>query len=506
MRAAPLREAALSARRQPHYERRRPEQTPLYQLVRAHYETFAAGVAACGATLPPFVKDEFAAYLDCGILAHGFLRLSCDTCARDTLVAFSCKRRGICPSCGTRRMAETAADLVDNILPPVPVRQWVLSFPIPLRSLFAIHPELITPVLHIIQRAIHSHHLKQTGVPRDSGASGCITLIQRFGSAANLNIHLHGLMLDGVYQSGNADSEPIFIEALPPSQQQLQTLLGKIIKRIMKLLTRLGYLIEEDGIIYLARTDDTDPDNVLAPLQAASSTWRIAQGPRAGRKVLTLVGRNAERFRHDVPHVNSAVGTAARFDLLANEQGFSLHAGVRCEANDRQGIEQLCRYITRPAISNERLSIDQQGNAVLKLKTAWRNGTTHIVLTPMEFMQRLAALIPRPRLHLIRFHGVLAPNAKLRSKVVPVSPQKTTAGEGDCDHEHSKPLRMTGARLLKRVFDIDIEQCKCGGKLKLIAVIEEPAVIGKILKHIGLDPQPPPRAPAHKRADLLEWA
>ena len=189
--------------------------------------------------------------------------------------------------------------------------------------------------------------------------------------------------------------------------------------------------------------------------------------------------------------------------LCANAQGFSLHAGVRCDANDRQGIEQLCRYITRPAISNERLSINREGNVVLKLKTPWRNGTTHIVLTPMEFMQRLAALVPRPRLHLIRFHGVLAPNAKLRSKVVPVPAQKKTAGEGDCQHEHSAPLRMTWARLLKRVFDIDIERCGCGGKLKLIAVIEEPAVIEKILMHIGLDPQPPPRAKA-RRVDLFE--
>ena len=121
-------------------------------------------------------------------------------------------------------------------------------------------------------------------------------------------------------------------------------------------------------------------------------------------------------------------------------------------------------------------------------------------------MQRLAALVPRPRLHLIRFHGVLAPNAKLRSQVVPVPSARTTAGEGDCTHAHSKPVRMTWAQLLKRVFDIDIERCACGGKLKLIAVIEEPAVIEKILKHIGLDPRSPPIAPARRRADLLEWA
>ena len=179
---------------------------------------------------------------------------------------------------------------------------------------------------------------------------------------------------------------------------------------------------------------------------------------------------------------------------------------MHCAAEDRQGIEQLARYITRLAIANERLSENREGNVVLKLKTPWRNGTTHILLTPMEFMQQLAALVPRPRLHLIRFHGVLASNAKLRSQVVPVPAQQKTAGEGNCNHEHSGPVRMTWARLLKRVFDIDVEKCACGGKLKLVAVIEEPAVIEKILKHIGLDPQQPPRTPSRKRVDLLEWA
>ena len=206
----------------------------------------------------------------------------------------------------------------------------------------------------------------------------------------------------------------------------------------MKLLTRLGYLVEEDGITYMARTDSIDLDNVLAPLQAASSTWRIAQGPRAERKVLTVVARVDAGERSQAHRSRDA--------LCVNAMGFSLHAGVHCEADDRQGIEQLCRYITRPAISNERLAINRQGNVVLKLKTARRNGTTHMVLTPMEFMRRVAALVPRPRLHRIRFHGVLAPNAKFRSKIVPTPPQRNTAGGADCNHAHSKPLRMTWAR------------------------------------------------------------
>jgi hypothetical protein len=344
-------------------------------------------------------------------------------------------------------MAETAADLVDNILPRVPVRQWVLSFPIPLRSLFAVYPELLTPVLQIIQRVINTFLIKQTSVKRQEAASGAITLIQRFGSAANLNIHLHGLVLDGVYQTGG-EGTPVFHPTAAPSNEQLQTLLHKIIKRILKLLTRLEYLIEEDGITYMARSESLDPDDVMAPLQAASSTWRIAAGPRAGRKVLSLP--NASTAGWVKPITTNRTRPAK---LCAEAHGFSLHAGVRCEANDRQGIEQLCRYITRPAIANERLSVNREGNVVLKLKTAYRNGATHIVMTPMEFMQRLAALVPRPRLHLIRFHGVLAPNAKLRSQVVPAPAQATTAGEGDCTHAHSAPVRMSWARLLKRVFD-----------------------------------------------------
>ncbi|MFN0299632.1 MAG: transposase zinc-binding domain-containing protein [Burkholderiales bacterium] len=118
-----------------HYERRCPEDTILYQLVQEHLETFLAQAQAqTGTALPQFVKDEFDAFLQCGILAHGFLRLRCAKCAHEKLVAFLCKRRGFCPSCGARRMAEAAAHLVDYVIPPVPVRQWVLSFPIPCAS------------------------------------------------------------------------------------------------------------------------------------------------------------------------------------------------------------------------------------------------------------------------------------------------------------------------------------------------------------------------------------
>ncbi|HET9538185.1 MAG TPA: transposase [Mesorhizobium sp.] len=192
-------------------------------------------------------------------------------------------------------------------------------------------------------------------------------------------------------------------------------------------------------------------------------------------------------------------------DLCAKLHGFTLHAAVRWGADQRKELEHLCRYITRPAIANERLKRNRAGQVVLQLKSPYKDGTTHIVMEPLEFMERLAALVPRPRLHLIpfdrlragRFHGVLAPNAKLRSEIIPSPPE--TATEPACDHAQGAP-----ARLLKRVFDIDVEHCpNCGSALKIIAAIEDPPVIVKILTHLGLPTRAPPRSPA-QRFDLFQ--
>src|SRR4029077_19464618 len=153
---------------------------------------------------------------------------------------------------------------------------------------------------------------------------------------------------------------------------------------------------------------------------------------------------------------------------------------------------------------NDVVTSGRAGDVVLQLKSAFKDGTTHIVMAPLEFMQRLAALVPRPRLHLIRFHGVLAPNAKVRSEIMPSPVEQAT--EPACDHAQAQgaPARMSWARLLKRVFDIDVEHCpNCGGALKIIAAIEDPPVIIKILSHLGLPTRAPPCAPA-QRVDLFQ--
>ncbi|MFM1855253.1 MAG: hypothetical protein RLZ83_562, partial [Pseudomonadota bacterium] len=186
--------------------------------------------------------------------------------------------------------------------------------------------------LQVVQRVVERRLLDHTGLKSEEGQGGAVTLIQRFGSAANLNVHLHCLVLDGVYRCG-ADGVPGFIEAGAPTDEELHALLRTVIARLMKTLTRRGVLVEDMGQTWLAEPDaDGEESRTLRPLQAAAVTYRIAFGPRAGQKVLTLRGAMPRE-------------ATARQRLCADIDGFSLHAGVRVEAHDRKRLEQLCRYI-----------------------------------------------------------------------------------------------------------------------------------------------------------------
>jgi len=197
--SAPSLDGLLVAGSPPSYRRHQPETTLLYRLVEQHYPAFLANLETEGRALPDYVQQELTDYLKCGRLEQGFLRVRCESCHHEKLVAFSCKRRGFCPSCGARRMVESAALLVDEVLPLRPIRQWVLTVPFPLRFLFAAYPELMSRVLGIVTRAISTHLAQQAGLSSKEAPTGAVTLIQRFGSALNLNIHFHMLFLDGVY-------------------------------------------------------------------------------------------------------------------------------------------------------------------------------------------------------------------------------------------------------------------------------------------------------------------
>ena len=220
---------------------------------------------------------------------------------------------------------------------------------------------------------------------------------------------------------------------------------------------------------------------MLAAITAASVRGVIATGERAG-----------QRLRRVLRDPATGVRTAP---LCFASRGFSLHAATRIASEDRLGLEKLCRYVARPALAAGRLRILDDGQLAFTLKTPWSNGTTHLLLSPHELLEKLAALVPPPRLNLVRYHGCLAPNARDRDRIVPgAADEPSMTGESDsppCPH------RLSWCQLLARVFSVDVTECPdCGGRMKIVAALTDPTSIRTYLEGVGLPARPPPIAPA----------
>ena len=186
------------------YRRRHPEKTTLHQAVAEHWPAFVAAADEAERPVPKFVRDEFDGFLSCGVIENGAVRVRCPSCGFDRLVAFSCKgRSGLCQSCSARRMVDVTTHLCDHVLPAVPVRQWVITVPHPVRYLLAYDASLLGDVVSIYVHAVFAH-LRQVArheIELPCGArpeSGAICVPQRFNSALGLAPHLHALVADGV--------------------------------------------------------------------------------------------------------------------------------------------------------------------------------------------------------------------------------------------------------------------------------------------------------------------
>jgi Putative transposase len=183
----------------------------------------------------------------------------------------------------------------------------------------------------------------------------------------------------------------------------------------------------------------------------------------------------------DEPDAPWVLSTAPRHAHLA---GFDLHANVAVPAADRVRLEPRCRYLLRPAVAQDRLRLLADGRVVLTLKSAWTDGTRQLLFEPLTLLEKLAALIPRPRINLVLYHGVLAPHCGWRARVVAYG--ALPAAVGPCfeapDASSSAPRHWAWAALMRRAFDVDVLACpRCGGRLRLIATVEDPEAIGAIL-------------------------
>ncbi len=380
-------------------------------------------------------------------------------------------------------MSETAAEHVTRLLPAVPVRQWVLSLPWPLRLPVARDPSLLTKVSRIFFEAVRDRLRQRAagveaadeGVRREIGA---VTFVQRFGSALNLNPHLHVLVADGVFLCREDGSTPRFVPTPPPTRSELAAVLRTVAARV-------------------ARIQKVGADDDLGPLRSVAA----ARGTFTRMRDAEAADGPALREPEEPGGLRTGAGV--------EHAGFNLHAGVRVAADDRTGLERLCRYVARPAVCAARVALREDGAVTYRLKTPRRSGETHRVMRPEEFLARLVALIPPPRFPLVRYHGVFAPNSPWRGAIVP-GPRRVhhrdrgrpRASVARCEAAASESgvnagvclTRWDWATLLRHVWGVDALACpRCEGRMRFIAVIRDRDVIERILRHLKL-PHEQPRA------------
>lgn len=380
------------------YSRRHPEQGLLYRTVETYWPLFLREQEKVGRNIPIFIKDEFNKYLRCGIAEFGFVRTYCYQCRDSGIVAFSCKKRGFCPSCCARRMNDEAAHLVDKVLPEVVMRQWVLSFPYRLRYQMAQNPKLTNKILTVFIRTISSYQKKQAKLYGIRVARlGAVTFIQRFGSALNLNVHFHTLFAGGVfYKTENGDYK--FLRLSEPTREEVVWLTTKIQNKVNGLVQKLG--LDDQG-------QGGFDENLLNDVAALSIGHKAGFGERAGQGLRRFGIKKLEVDPEDSDPYS------------ANVSGFSLNARVWAGGRDREKLEKLIRYMARGPIATERLSESFPNLLIYKMKTPWRDGTTQVSFSYLDFIARLVALIPPAKMNLVRYHGVFAPNFKDRSRIVP---------------------------------------------------------------------------------------
>ena len=353
--------------------------------------------------------------------------------------------------------------------------------------LYKIHSIVLKQIHNFYKQKAIEHGIKDP-IP------GAISFTQRFGSALNLNVHLHILFLDGVYTM--VDEKPVFRNLLGISNDEVEETIAAIATKVIKYLQKQGYLDQDGEIVANPLMDDLFQDNEAMLLATTNSiAGKIAFGPNAGNSV-TKIG-SGFGYMEEIPF--------AKGDRCYSVNGFTLHAKTAVNSQSRDKLEKLISYISRGPIATERVTLTPDGQHILlQLKRPYDDGTTHLKFTPGEFIEKLVAIVPPPKTHLVRWSGCFASNSPIRSQIV----LRPTVKKGfQFDEENpEKPKRVGWNEVLKHVFKIDVLVCtECGGTLKAVAAVRDPDQIARYLKHVGLGSDPPKLAVAKLQQGELNY-
>ena len=415
-------------------------------------------------------------------------------------------------------MWDATCHLCDHILPDTAMRQWVLTAPYEVRRVMALRPDALTACHRFFVTEIA--RWQKTSSALAGAETGSVTFVQRFHSALGSFVHFHVVCPDGVF-TRDAEGAVSFHVGRAPTREEIATVAERVEKGMTRWLRRRK-LIDERPI---EERSGEAPE--LTPLEACMQ--------------LSLFGGTLLRLgRGDVEEDGDEHRRGKQSPWTGEVRGFNIHAGVLIHKGDREGLERLCRYGARPPFSLERISLLPDGRVAYRLKKPRRNGATHLVMTPIQFLARIAILIPPPRYPLQRFAGVLAPNSSWRRAVVAMRPPTKLPRPGEQPRPpppKTKPRkknpaadlvfqdpgrpasssantpelpdpgrastslgaglltpwagRMDWAALLQRVYLYDVLACPCGGARTILADVSDPDLVRHILHDLGLPADPP---------------
>jgi len=310
-------------------------------------------------------------------------------------------------------MCNEAASITDRVLPSAPVRQWVLSLPFELRGLAATKPDVLTALGRIFVEEI----ARTTKRIADLAGSetGAICFPQRFGGSLNLHVHFHVLAIDAVFEKG--DDGVRVHETRAPEKGEVDEVARRVHDRVVRWLRRHRYLDERSAEERGNEPSGATPIDGFSRIALAGGTF--------------LARPFAPRERED-----SGLDAKPR-RFAASHNGFDVHCAVRVAADDDDddGRERLVRYCARPPFALDHIEEMKDGRISYLMKTP-RRGSTHRLMTPVEFMARLAILIPPPYFPLVRYHGVFAARSSWRALVTPKPPAGAV-------HKKPKPCAAT---------------------------------------------------------------
>jgi hypothetical protein len=385
----------------------------------------------------PVIRSSIDKFLKCGDLKEGFARVRCPDCKEEFFVAFSCRQRSCCPSCDQKRALLLAYRLLEEVLAEVPHRQWVFTIPKRLRVYFRYDRKLLGKLCLAAYNTVCD--VFRLEIDADCGVPAMVGAVQTFGDLIHWHSHIHTIVAEGVFT-------------------------------------------ENGHFIYI-------PDIWK---HRAAELWR--------ERVFGLL--------LDEMKINETVTASMRG---WKHSGFSVDNFVRIQAGDKAGMQRLVEYVARCPFSLARMvSLTKDGNILYR--AAHPNclpfplsGDVSLmagiprnfeVYDPLDFLAEVTQHIPNKGEHQIRYYGWYSNKKRgMREDKKSVA----VAGQAEPDTPFKKKCRVTWAALIKAVYEVDPLKCpKCGGTMRIVGFIEEPAVIEKILRHCQLwkeAPRPPPVVP-----------